>query len=132
MAEVKKPAPKPNTEPKPKPVSKESAEDFFSSVRDIFMDTIKKLTDYQKDFEKIVADFNSKGKKYQNDVTSVMTTWFDSLKKVQDQLAGIAKNTFSNYIPANINFPFAGEFEKMSSAIQEQLTKYFSAFPLFK
>ncbi len=131
MAEAKKQTPQKTSASK---VSKETGDfqEIFSSIRNSFMDTMKKLSSYQKDFEKIISEYREKGVKYQQDITKVMEQWYSGLTKMQEELNSLAKQTLNAYMPSNYNLPFAVEYEKLTSQMQDMFKKFFSAFPVFK
>jgi predicted DNA-binding protein YlxM (UPF0122 family) len=138
MAEAKKTTPKKTQATKPASQSKQTnkklseIQEVFETVRSSFVDTMKKLASYQKDFEKIIAEYNEKGAKYQQDLTKVLEQWYSTLQKVQEDMTSLAKDTFESYMPSNYNLPFAVEFEKIASQMQDMFKKFFSAFPVFK
>ena len=105
--------------------------DVFQNIRATFIDTIKRLTGYQKEFEKIISDYSVKGNKYQEDISGIVEVWFGVLHKVQNDLSGMVKETFNGYMPSNMNLPFAVEYEKMVLQIQDMFKRFFNAFPVF-
>ena len=138
MAEPKKPVPKQTQTPKPasKTTSQNSKsigdiQEIFTTIRNSFIDTMKKLSSYQKDFEKIISDYQGRGVKYQNDISGLMEKWYEGLTKLQEEFSSLAKETLNAYMPNNFNLPFAVEFEKLSSQMQDMYKKFFSAFPVF-
>lgn len=79
---------------------------IFNISRETFNQTIKKITEYQKDFEKIVANFNSNNKKHNNDLSKMFSSWLKSLQQIQKDISKVAKNSITAYLPVNIEFPF--------------------------
>jgi hypothetical protein len=113
-------------------VSNETFKELFETSRKTFMETVSKLTSYQKDFEKIISDFTGRGKKYQGDVLDVINSWYVTLKVVQEDISKLVKTSFSNYMPDNYNLPFGVEFEKLSRQVQDLFKQFYSNFPVLK
>ena len=140
-ANTKKTTPKTNVNkpsvPKNKPQPKEEMSDqtfkeLFETSRRAFMETVSKLTTYEKDFEKIISDFSARGKKYQGDVLDVINSCYVTLKVVQEDISRLVKSSFTTYMPDNYNLPFGVEFEKLSQHVQELFKKFYSNFPVLK